>query len=105
MFTDASSYVLDAWQRSVLFLDVMRQRAIQYREHAAKSTPHVLDFEAQLVCDGRTLERPVNYGLVRIVTPQGIVIDDRTRSSSSIRGPGTVPASTASRLTARSASR
>ena len=79
MFTDASSYVLDAWQRSVLFLDVMRQRAIQYREHAAKSAPNVLDFEAQLVCDGRTLERPVNYGLVRIVPPKGIVIDDRKR--------------------------
>jgi pimeloyl-ACP methyl ester carboxylesterase len=79
MFTDASSYVLDAWQRSVLFLDVMRQRAIQYREHAAESAPHVLDFEAQLVCDGRTLERPVNYGLVRIMPPQGIVIDDRKR--------------------------
>ena len=79
MFTDASSYVLDTWQRSVLFLDVMRQRAIQYREHAAESAPHVLDFEAQLVCDGRTLERPVNYGLVRIVSPQGIVIDDRKR--------------------------
>ena len=43
MFTDASSYVLDAWQRSVLFLDVMRQRAIQYREHAAESAPHVLN--------------------------------------------------------------
>ena len=37
MFTDASSYVLDTWQRSVLFLDVMRQRAIQYRERAAES--------------------------------------------------------------------
>jgi hypothetical protein len=29
----------------------------------------VLSFEAELVLDGRSLPRPVNYGLVRIVPP------------------------------------
>ena len=57
-------YWLDAWQRSVLFLDTLI-----YDEHNAKETPHVLHFESELVLDGRTLERPVNYGLVRIVPP------------------------------------
>jgi hypothetical protein len=31
--------------------------------------PNVLSFEAELVLDGRSLPRPVNYGLVRIVPP------------------------------------
>ena len=95
----------DAWQRSVLFLDVMRQRGAQYEEHAAQAAPHVLDYEAELVCDGRSLPRPVNYVLVRIVPPDGVV--DRSRasapSSSSTRAPATGRASAASRPTARSA--
>ena len=33
---DAWSYWVDAWQRGVLFLDVMQQRSKQYEEHAAK---------------------------------------------------------------------
>jgi pimeloyl-ACP methyl ester carboxylesterase len=57
----------------------MRQRAVQYREHAAETAPHVLDYQAELICDGRTLARPVNYALVRIVPPQGIVVDPRKR--------------------------
>ena len=35
----------------------------------------MLDFPAELVRDGRTLERPVNYGLVRIVPPNGAAVD------------------------------
>ena len=79
MLEDALSYAVDAWQRSVLFLDVMRQRAVQYEEHAAQAAPHVLDYQAELVCDGRTLARPVNYALVCIVPPAGVVIDPTKR--------------------------
>ncbi|AFL49642.1 hypothetical protein ABIE78_004587 [Sinorhizobium fredii] len=32
-FADAFAYSLDAWQRSVLFLDVMRRRGEQYEEN------------------------------------------------------------------------
>ena len=63
--------MVDAAQRSVLFWDVMRQRGNQYREHLAETAPHVLDYEVELVVDGRTLDRPVNYALVRIVPPGG----------------------------------
>src|SRR5262249_760045 len=35
--------------------------------------------EVELVLDGRTLARPVNYGLVRVVPPQGIEIDSTRR--------------------------
>src|SRR5215467_1768136 len=71
----AMEYGIDAAQRTVLFCDVMRQRGNQYREHLAQTVPHVLDYEAELIIDGRTLERPVNYGLVRIVPPKGAVLD------------------------------
>lgn len=77
--TAALNYALDAWQRSILFLDVMRQRAEQYREHAAEEVPHVLDYKAELVCDGRTLARPVNYLLVRIVPEKEASADPRKR--------------------------
>jgi Protein of unknown function (DUF3141) len=74
LFGPAVEYMVDAGQRSVLFWDVMRQRGNQYREHMAKAAPHVLDYGAELVVDGRKLERPVNYALVRIVPPAGTAI-------------------------------
>ena len=76
----ALEYMVDAGQRSVLFMDVMRQRGSQYREHLAETVPHVLDYAAELVIDGRTLpQRPVNYLLVRIVPPKGVEIDMKRR--------------------------
>jgi len=75
LFAKAVEYMVDAGQRSVLFLDVMRQRGDQYREHVAQTAPHVLSYAAELVIDGRTLEQPVNYALVRIVPPKGTEID------------------------------
>ena len=45
-----------------------------YQEHAAKAAPHVLKFGCELVMDGRTLPRPANYALVRVVPPMGILI-------------------------------
>jgi pimeloyl-ACP methyl ester carboxylesterase len=71
--------MVDAAQRSVLFWDVMRQRGNQYEEHLAKIAPHVLDYAAELVIDGRTLERPVNYALVRIIPPKGVEVDPTRR--------------------------
>ena len=71
----AQEYWLDAWQRSILLLDTLRARGNNYIEHTAKEVQHVLNFPAELVRDGRGLERPVNYALVRIVPPAGMPID------------------------------
>jgi pimeloyl-ACP methyl ester carboxylesterase len=79
MWGPAVDYMIDAGQRTVLFWDVMRQRGNQYREHLAETTPHVLSYEAELIIDGRTLNRPVNYALVRIVSPKGVTIDPQRR--------------------------
>jgi pimeloyl-ACP methyl ester carboxylesterase len=78
-FGPAMDYTIDAAQRTVLFWDVMRQRGNQYREHMADTVPHVLNYQAELIIDGRTLKRPVNYGLVRIVPPQGVTIEPGRR--------------------------
>src|SRR5262252_5565490 len=75
----ATEYILDATQRSVLFWDVMRQRGNQYHEHMAKAAPHVLSYAAEVVIDGRTLERPVNYALARIIPPKGVEVDPTRR--------------------------
>ena len=75
----ATDYATDAAQRTVLFWDVMRQRGNQYRQHLAETVPNVLTYEAELIIDGRTLKRPVNYGLVRIVPPKGVTVDPRRR--------------------------
>jgi hypothetical protein len=68
-------YWLDAWQRSILTLDVLRERGNTYVRRAAENAPHVLGFAFEVVLDGRTLPRPVNYVLVSVIPPEGIVID------------------------------
>ncbi len=79
MLAPAMEYAIDAAQRTVLFWDVMRQRGNQYREHMAETAPHVLDYKVELVVDGRTLDRPVNYCLVRVVPPTGVEINSKLR--------------------------
>jgi hypothetical protein len=78
-FAPAVEYMTDAAQRSVLFWDVLRQRGNQYHAHMAETVPHVLEFEVELVVDGRKLARPVNYGLVRIIPPKDVTIDATRR--------------------------
>src|SRR5687768_17050225 len=79
VFAPAMDYMIDAAQRGVLFWDVMWQRGNQYREQLAKTAPHVLEYEVELVIDGRTLDRPVNYILARVIPPAGVEIDSKRR--------------------------
>ena len=73
------AYMTDAMQRTVLFWDVMRQRSDQYYEQKSKAVPHVLSFDAELVLDARTFDKPVNYLLVRVKPPQGMAVDPLKR--------------------------
>jgi hypothetical protein len=75
----AMEYWVDGWQRTILFWDVLRRRSDAYYEQRAKSVPHVLTFDAELVLDGRSFERPANYLLVRIKPPAGVRIDPKKR--------------------------
>ena len=74
-----SGYCIDAFQRTILLVDVLRQRGNNFFEQNAREAPHVLAFDAELLVDGRTLERPVNYGLARIIPPAGMAVDEDKR--------------------------
>jgi pimeloyl-ACP methyl ester carboxylesterase len=76
---EAWAYGLDMFQRSILFLDVLRERGKRYEEHTVLAAPNVLKFDFDLVMDGRKLARPVNYALVRIRPPAGVEVDERKR--------------------------
>jgi pimeloyl-ACP methyl ester carboxylesterase len=72
-------YAVDCLQRAVIFWDTLRQRGNNYLEHVQNGQPPVLHFQYEMVLDGRTLGRPVNYALVRIVPPAGVTVDARRR--------------------------
>lgn len=68
-------YVSDTAQRWLLFWDVLRQRGNNFLEHERAGMPPVLHFDSEIVMDGRTFERPVNYALLRILPPAGVKVD------------------------------
>jgi len=74
--SSATAYLVDAWQRSILTLDVLRERGNQYLEHEKSGSPPVLVFDHEVVVDGRSLEKPANYALVRIKPPAGYPATD-----------------------------
>jgi Protein of unknown function (DUF3141) len=76
---DWLAYATDANQRAALVLDTMRQRGNAYREHKEQGTPALLKFEHELVLDGRTLPRPCNYALLRILAAADLRVDPRAR--------------------------
>jgi len=75
----AVEYWTDAWQRSILFMDVLYRRGTERNARERETAPHVLNFESETIIDGRTLARPVNYSLMRIIPPDGVEIDESKR--------------------------
>ena len=75
----STRYAVDVAQRSILFWDTLRQRGNNFVEHERRGLPPVLHFEHEMVVDGRTFARPVNYALLRIVPPKGVSVDPRRR--------------------------
>lgn len=75
----ATEYWIDACQRYVLFLDVLRQRSNTHLSHEKNESPTVLHFEYQVVLDGRRFVNPVNYQLLKILPPEGTVTDRSKR--------------------------
>jgi len=72
-------YGVDFAQRSVLFFDTLRMRGNNWIAHEEAGKPPVLAYKYEVLADGRTLERPVNHSLVRIIPPRGIEVDNRLR--------------------------
>ena len=74
-----AEYVLDAFERSVLFLDTLRLRGNCFCEHRDAGSPPLLDFAHELVIDGKSLPRPCNYALLRILAPADCPVNPRAR--------------------------
>ena len=72
-------YMVDALQRSVLFLDLLRQRGNEEIEITSRPMATVLRFDHEEVMSGRSLPRPINYSLLRILPLPGVAIDRRKR--------------------------
>jgi pimeloyl-ACP methyl ester carboxylesterase len=72
-------YVVDGAERSVLYADAMRERGNHFVEHEEGSNETVLSWAHETVVDGKTLPRPVNYSLVRIVPPEGVTVREDGR--------------------------
>ncbi|MFP6557181.1 DUF3141 domain-containing protein [Paraburkholderia sp. B3] len=72
-------YLFDAWQRSVLFFDALRERGNQTYVHEKEGMPPVLRFDYEVVVDGRELDDPCNYALLRILPEEGAPTDARMR--------------------------
>ncbi len=74
----AAEYTLDTFQRSILFMDILRKRGNVYLDHLKNDQPPVLVFDYDMIVDGRTLNRPANYALVKIVDRRTDAQDRRT---------------------------
>ena len=79
LWANGARYAVDFAQRSILFWDTLRQRGNNFIEHERQGLPPVLRFDYEIVMDGRSLERPVNYALLRIVPPKGVTVDPKRR--------------------------
>ena len=92
----ACAYAADAWQRALLVADIEREVGDQYQAQRGMDVPHVLHFAFEPVMSGAELPRPVNYGLVRILPPEGqptgegmrpfVVVDPRAGQGPGIGG-------------------
>ena len=79
LWQQGAEYAVDYAQRSILFWDTLRERGNNFVAHTRAGLPPVLHFDSELVMDGRTLARPVNYALLRIVPPTGVTVDPKRR--------------------------
>jgi pimeloyl-ACP methyl ester carboxylesterase len=72
-------YTTDSAQRWVLFWDTLRKRGNNFIAHEHAGKPPVLHFQYEMLLDARTFERPVNYALLKILPPEGVVVNPARR--------------------------
>lgn len=79
VMTDLPDYLTDAYQRTVLFLDLLRRRGDEEEDMTSRPMATVLRYEKETILNGNSLERPINYVLSRIVPPVGVTVDEQKR--------------------------
>ena len=77
--TALRDYLVDAAERTVLFLDILRERGNEQADMTTRPLATVLTFGHEILVSGSGLKRPINYSLSRIVPPEGAIIDPRKR--------------------------
>ena len=70
------AYQRDVLERTILFWDVLRQRANNMLEHERRGMPPLLDFKYETVLDARQFEPAANYALLRITEVETHCWDD-----------------------------
>ena len=70
-------YLTDSTQRSAMVFETLRKRGNVYLDHVESGMPPVLDFGYEVIIDGHELSTPVNYLLLKVTPPKGIVIDEK----------------------------
>ncbi|WP_448325988.1 DUF3141 domain-containing protein [Sulfitobacter sp. M13] len=73
---DPAAYGRDLWERSVLFMDTLRERADNMIAHERAGMPPLLDFKYETLLDARQFGRSANYALLRITEVDGNCWDD-----------------------------
>jgi hypothetical protein len=96
LMTALREYLIDAFQRNVLFLDVLRRRGNEQEAMTSRPMSTVLRFGHDIIMSGLSLPRPINYGLARIIPPAGtkikpgkapvIIVDPRAGQGPGIGG-------------------
>ena len=75
LMTALPEYMVDVFQRSVLFFDLLWKRGNDEIEMTSRPMITVLRFDHEVPMSGRSLARPINYHLSRIVPLPGVAID------------------------------
>jgi len=74
--SEAWKYQCDFWQRSILFLDTLRERGNNMLEHEKAGLPPLLHFQYETVLDARQFEHPANYALLKINVAGDACLED-----------------------------
>lgn len=77
--TEYLEYWVDFCQRSLLYLDALRQRGDNTLAYERAGYPLLLKFPYEVLIDGRNLPRPVNYLLLEII-PETNQLNDSGRA-------------------------
>jgi pimeloyl-ACP methyl ester carboxylesterase len=72
--TGMSEFIIDSFQRNILFLDVLRRRGNEQEAITSRPMATVLSFEHEIILSGHSLPRPINYSLAKIIPPAGTTI-------------------------------
>ena len=81
-FQEALWYQLALFQRSVLFLDTLRERANNMLAHEQAGLPPLLSFDYETILDARRFDPPANYALLRITSYCGTMAESCERPGS-----------------------